>query len=278
MKKITRRDFLKGLALTGTAAILTDLTVFADDVPQRSSQRDRPYDQWRIDDTEWMMIIDLAKCDGCEDVDVPRCTSACIEGHFAPEDHEYIKVFKVQESEFAKPHFFPRPCQQCRDPPCAHVCPVSAAWQRDGDRLTLIDHDRCIGCRLCMAACPYDVRFFHFEDNPKTKESDTDKYFDPKDEENYQMPFSIVRDKGITAKCEFCGLQFQGKLPHCVSQCDEGALYFGNINENVVTNGKRHSIKIDEAIRNRDGFRWKEEEGTKPRVIYLPASTGEENQ
>jgi len=272
--KVTRRDFLKGLAIAGTAAVFTDLSAMADHQFSPSNQEDRPYDHWRIENSEWMMMIDLASCDGCTDEDVPNCTSACIEGHYTPDDHEYIKIFKVQESEFAKPHFFPRPCQQCRNPPCVHVCPVSAAWQRDGDRLTLIDHDRCIGCRLCMAACPYEVRFFHFEYNPRAKDIPK-KALDPNDD-SYQMPFTLVTDKGVVAKCEFCGLQFIGQLPHCVSACNNGALYFGNINENVVTNSRGHSMTIDGTIRDRDGFRWKEEEGTQPRVIYLPASTGEE--
>ncbi|MHA2250215.1 MAG: 4Fe-4S dicluster domain-containing protein [Candidatus Kariarchaeaceae archaeon] len=271
MKKITRRSFLKGLAIASATTFLFDQSFFGDDISPQTNEKNRPYDQWRIDRTEWIMIIDLAKCDGCTDIESPRCTIACIDGHFTPNNHEYIKVFKVKKSEFGKEYFFPRPCQQCRNPPCVQVCPVSAAWQRDGDKLTLIDHDRCIGCRLCMAACPYDVRYFHFEENPKTQGEDKDKYFDPNDE-NYQMPFTIVREKGVTAKCEFCGLQFIGKFPHCVSACDEGALYFGNIKENVVTNNKSHSVKIDEIIRERAGFRYKEEEGTQPRVIYLPAN------
>lgn len=271
MTKITRRDFLKGLGITGSAALLGNFNAVAEVLINNGvDESERPYNDWRIEDAEWTMVIDLSKCDGCTDVDTPRCTTACIEGHYTPDDHEYIKVFEMTDGLTDNEHFFPRPCQQCINPPCVHVCPVSAAWQRDGDRLTLIDHSRCIGCRLCMAACPYEVRFFHFEENPKANDIPDDEYED-------QMPFSLVKDKGITAKCEFCGLQFLGQLPHCVSACDEGALYFGDIHENIVTNSKGESQIFDQLLEERAGFRWKEEEGTHPRVFYLPATTEEDH-
>lgn len=263
--KLSRREFLKVAGVTTSAAFLTGSTLLTGD-EKLVDERDRPYDQWRADfDAQWGMVIDLAKCDGCADVDVPRCTQACITGHYTPDDHEYIKVFEMHHEEAKSTNFFPRPCQQCKEPPCVHVCPVSAAWQRDGDNLTLIDHDRCIGCRLCMAACPYEVRFFFWEANPKADEI-------PESDFDRQMPFSLVKDSGITAKCEFCGLQFEGKLPHCVSSCDEGALYFGNILENAMTNSEGDTIILDKTLKERAGFRWKEEEGTKPRVFYLPAT------
>ncbi|MHA2027751.1 MAG: 4Fe-4S dicluster domain-containing protein [Candidatus Kariarchaeaceae archaeon] len=268
--KVTRRDFLKGLAVAGSAVALTDLSALAID-KDGTNQGNRPYDQWRIEDSEWMMVIDLGKCDGCVDVEVPRCTQSCIDGHYTPDEAEYIKVFEVEHNEYSKKSYFPRPCQQCLDPPCVHICPVGAAWQRDGDRLTLIDQTRCIGCRLCMAACPYDVRFLHWEDNPKADQIPQDQY-------ESQMPFSLVKERGVVVKCEFCGLQFVGLLPHCVTSCHTGALYFGNIKENAVTNRDDETHKIDELIEARGGYRWKDEEGTRPRVFYLPESTakGEE--
>lgn len=269
MTKVTRRDFIKGLGITSAAAALGNFNTVANILTNEVDERTRPYDQWRIDGAEWVMVIDLGKCDGCTDVDTPRCTTACIEGHHTPDEHEYIKVFEMSDDITDHSHFFPRPCQQCENPPCVHVCPVSAAWQRDGDRLTLIDHDKCIGCRLCMAACPYEVRFFFFEDNPKADDIDDDDF-------EAQMPFSLVKDKGVTSKCEFCGLQFLGQLPHCVSSCDEGALYFGDKNENIVTNSEGKSLILDHILHERAGFRWKEEEGTHPRVFYLPVVDEEE--
>ncbi|OLS21335.1 MAG: Tetrathionate reductase subunit B precursor [Candidatus Heimdallarchaeota archaeon LC_2] len=260
--KINRRNFLKGVVGAGgtlaMSSALISLKVYSDDMKSH-----RPYENWQKDNTEWMMIIDLAKCDGCTEEEIALCTKSCIDGHYTPDDVEYIKIFELEDSEFTKKSFFPRPCQQCRDPPCVHICPVGAAWQRDGDRLTLIDHSRCIGCRLCMAACPYDARLFMFENNPKADQI-------PEGAIEDEMPFSLLKYKGVTSKCEFCGLQFIGLLPHCVSACHTGALYFGNIKENAVTNGLGETRKIDELIRERGGFRWKEEEGTMPRVYYLP--------
>lgn len=261
--KITRRDFLKGLTVAGVTAAVTDLKVFATDDFASIEEQERPYNDWKMDNSEWLMIIDLALCDGCVDDEVPKCTKACIDGHYTPDDAEYIKIFEVEYNEYSKKNYFPRPCQQCLDPPCVHICPVGAAWQREGDRLTLIDHSRCIGCRLCMAACPYDVRFFHWEENQKADQIPEEQY-------ESQMPFSLVKDKGVVVKCEFCGLQFIGLLPHCISACHTGALYFGNIRENAVTNSLGQTHKIDELIEERGGYRWKEEEGTFPRVFYLP--------
>ncbi len=311
---VKRRTFIKGLAFVGASAYAIaplprrDGFIFKNRLPQgitvdHSRDYSRRYDKWRIPNTVWGMVIDLAKCDGCNDLtskgNPPRCTAACQEGHHAPSDykqnsksyfdnehqtqvqlnqrvHEYIKVFKVQDNPWSNSYFFPRPCQQCIDPPCVHVCPVQAAWQRTGDRLTLVDQERCIGCRLCMAGCPYEVRFFHWEDNYKFYDSNG-KPLGPdsrivKDFE-MQMPFEIVKQKGVIAKCDFCGNQFLGKLPHCVASCHKGALYFGNLLENSVTNNMGETILVDKTIQERKGFRWKEEEGTRPRVFYLPANT-----
>lgn len=257
----SRRRFLKYLGLAGVVVSLTSYKTIGRMMTKTISERDRPYDNWRTEGTDWVMVIDLDSCDGCTDVDTPRCTQSCIDGHYTPDNHQYIKVLEMINKTNDTVTFFPRPCQQCRDPPCVSVCPVEASWQRDGDRLTLIDTNRCIGCRLCMAACPYDVRFFNFEENPK--EIPFEEYY-------AEMPFSLVKEKGVVSKCEFCGLQFQGLLPHCVAACDRGAIYFGDSNENMVTNSQDNTVKLDKLLRDRLGYRWKEEEGTDTRVYYLP--------
>ncbi len=283
---MSKRHALKAGAFVATVIASEGLTGFLTmDRHAPAFERDpdhdmeRRYAQWYIPNAMWGMIIDLSKCDGCVDLAIPRCTAACQEGHFLPtsgygpngeiEDaqmvHEYIKVFKVQENSWSEPYFFPRPCQQCIDPPCVHVCPVAAAWQRSGDRMTLVEQERCIGCRLCMAGCPYEVRFFHWEENPRSEDPGFKEAFE------MEMPFSINKQKGVVAKCDFCGNQFLGKLPHCVASCHKGALYFGNLLENAVTNNFGETLLVDETISKRNGMRWKEDEGTKPRVFYLPA-------
>ena len=285
--KANRRGLLKmGAYLTTVALTINFVTKNHNPTPlERDSAYDseRRYENWYIPNTMWGMVIDLAKCDGCVDLSIPRCTAGCQEGHYLPTKgyntdgtikdeqtvHEYIKVFQIKDNSWSEPYFFPRPCQQCLDPPCVHVCPVGAAFQRSGDRLTLVDQERCIGCRLCMAACPYEVRFFHWEENSKSNLSGFTEALEA------EMPFSINKQKGVIAKCDFCGNQFLGKLPHCVASCHKGALYFGNLLENSVTNNMGETLLVDETIAKRKGFRWKEEEGTRPRVFYLPASNGE---
>src|SRR5207244_1143098 len=71
----------------------------------------------------WVMVIDLAKCDGCG-----QCTVACSKMHFVPPSRQWIKVLRMQESEKTAPYFFPQPCFHCDNPPCTKVCPVDATF------------------------------------------------------------------------------------------------------------------------------------------------------
>ena len=106
----------------------------------------------------WVMVIDLAKCDGCKE-----CTQACNAMHFVPPGQEWIKVYENRDNKVAGAYWFPRPCMQCDNSPCAKVCPVGATFKRE-DGTVLIDQDRCIGCRYCIAACPYGSRSFNWVD------------------------------------------------------------------------------------------------------------------
>src|SRR3972149_4240269 len=106
---------------------------------------------------QWTMIIDLRYCDGCQSVGKPpRCTAACIEGHFAPEPMERIEGFDAELPGGAT-QFIPTPCQQCQNPPCAHDGPLGAPFSSP-EGTVLNDQGPCIACRICMAACPYDRR------------------------------------------------------------------------------------------------------------------------
>ncbi|MBI5877267.1 MAG: 4Fe-4S binding protein [Chloroflexi bacterium] len=112
----------------------------------------------------WVMVIDLARCDGCH-----LCTEACNSMHKAPEGEEWIRVFKMQDSRTNATFWFPKPCFQCDNSPCTKVCPVGATYKRE-DGVVLIDQDRCIGCRYCIAACPYSSRFFTWVEPVQTPE------------------------------------------------------------------------------------------------------------
>lgn len=207
---------------------------------------------------KWVMVIDLAACDGCG-----KCTDVCAKSHFIPGDREYIRLFNMQESADTSPYWFPRPCFHCDNPPCTRVCPVGATFKRE-DGIVLIDNERCIGCRFCMAACPYSARSFNWSRPDNTH--DTSK-------RPYSPEWGYPRRVGTAEKCDFCAdMARTGKLPHCVGNCAMGAMWFGDENEDAVTNSKGETSRLSKLLRDRAGFRYMEELGTKPRVYYLPAA------
>lgn len=205
---------------------------------------------------KWVMVIDLAACDGCG-----TCTQTCGAAHFIPGDREWIRLFKMKDSADTAPYFLPRPCFHCDNPPCTRVCPVGATFKRD-DGIVLIDNERCIGCRFCMAACPYSARSFNWSppDNPG-----------PAVDRGYSPEWGYPRRVGTAEKCDFCAdMAREGKLPHCVGKCSMAAMWFGDENEDAVTNSKGDTVRLSKLLRDRAGFRYMEELGTKPRVYYLP--------
>lgn len=206
----------------------------------------------------WLMVIDLAACDGCG-----LCASACTRTHFIPPDREYLRIFRMQDSAETAPYWLPRPCFHCDNPPCTRVCPVGATFKRD-DGVVLIDNERCIGCRFCMAACPYSARVFNWS-RPNDPPEATARGYSPE--------WGYPRRVGTAEKCDFCAdMAVQGKLPHCVSGCPMGAIWFGDENEDAVTNAHGKTMRLSKLLRDRAGFRYMEELGTKPRVYYLPPS------
>ncbi|HXF82611.1 MAG TPA: 4Fe-4S dicluster domain-containing protein, partial [bacterium] len=204
----------------------------------------------------WVMVIDLAKCDGCRE-----CTRACQGMHFIPAGQEWMRVYELRDTEDGAPYWFPRPCMQCDNAPCVKVCPVSAAWKRE-DGIVMQDTSRCIGCRFCIAACPYGARSFNWV---QPEESEAQRNLPYSDEWNQR------HRKGTTEKCIFCpGLIKEGKLPACAAACPMGAIYFGDQVEDAVTNSQGETVRFTELIRQNAGYRFLEELGTEPRVYYLP--------
>ncbi len=204
----------------------------------------------------WVMVIDLARCDGCQE-----CTRACSAMHFVPPGQEWIRVYEMQDHEAGSLYWFPRPCMQCDNPPCVKVCPVSATWKGE-DGIVLQDTLRCIGCRFCIAACPYGARSFNWVEPPHTPE----ELAMPDD-----IEWNFRHRKGTTEKCIFCpGLIKEGKLPVCAAACPMGAIYFGDQIEDAVTNSQGETVRFSEMIKENAGYRSLEELGTEPRVYYLP--------
>jgi Fe-S-cluster-containing dehydrogenase component len=209
------------------------------------------------------MIIDSKKCHeaGKECTD---CIAACNRVHNVPDiknpDHEikwiwkdtYEHVFSLQDPEYIiDEEFRDQPtlllCNHCDNPPCVRVCPTKATWKR-ADGIVMMDYHRCIGCRFCMAACPYGSRSFNWMDpRPYIKET------------NLDYP---TRTKGVVEKCDFCAERLaQGLSPACVEACKSKALIFGDAGD--------PESEVREILRTRFTIRRKPELGTRPQAYYL---------
>ncbi len=210
--------------------------------------------------------LDLSKCIGCR-----KCVYACVmENNLSrnPEVH-YIKVLQMEKDKgvdvlhansYYNPeqvpeegHFYmPVQCQQCRNAPCVKVCPVKATWT-EPDGIVVVDYNWCIGCRNCMAACPYGARKFNW----------ADPYL-PVDEINTDTEYlgNRPKAKGVVEKCTFCIQRVRkGKYPACVEICPTGSRKFGNLLD--------EQSEIRMIMKNKRVFIFKEELNTQPRFYYF---------
>jgi len=210
----------------------------------------------------WAMTVDLKKCwaakEGCRD-----CIDACHRVHNVPDrgtlkeeikwiwTMPYEKVFPEHEMEYSEGSHHNSPvlllCNQCDDPPCVKFCPTRATWRRE-DGIVMMDFHRCIGCRYCMAGCPYGSRSFNWRDpRPFIKQ------FNP------EYP---TRTRGVVEKCNFCVERLaQGLIPACVEACKEKALIFGDL--------KNPESEVRRSLQNRVVYQRQPELGTKPNVYYI---------
>jgi molybdopterin-containing oxidoreductase family iron-sulfur binding subunit len=204
---------------------------------------------------KFVMVVDLARCKNAR-----KCITACQKWHYRPEETEWLTVKIIKDNEKGAPYWFPKQCFHCDNPPCVKVCPVDATFKRQ-DGLVLIDNERCIGCKFCMAACPYSTRVFNWDE--------PEQPFDIKNLA-YSPETNIPAKVGTVEKCDFCPDRTrEGLLPPCVEACPNGVFYFGDENEDVVTNGDE-TVSFSQLIKDRAAYRYMEELGTKPRVYYLP--------
>jgi molybdopterin-containing oxidoreductase family iron-sulfur binding subunit len=185
-------------------------------------------------DVLFAYALDISRCIGCR-----RCVYACVEENNQSRDPQvqWIRVLQMDKEhgidfEHADPyyqpdqvpedgHFYvPVACQHCRNAPCTKVCPTGATWtEKDG--IVVIDYDWCIGCRCCMAACPYGARQFNWR-QPSI----------PEGELNPSMHYlgNRPRPRGVVEKCTFCIQRVRaGRYPACVEVCPVGARKFGNL-------------------------------------------------
>lgn len=205
---------------------------------------------------KWVMVIDLAKCDGCGD-----CTKACNKMHFVPPMQEWIRVIEMKDNPAAGTYFLPKPCMHCDNPPCVRACPVGATFKQT-DGIVMMDQDRCIGCRNCIIQCPYGARSFNWTEPPHTPEELS---------QPYTPELNYPHRKGVVEKCILCpSMLNEGHLPACASACTMGAIWVGDEYEDAVTNGKGETVKYSELVERGGAEALMGELGTKPRVLYLP--------
>jgi Fe-S-cluster-containing dehydrogenase component len=211
--------------------------------------------------SRWAMAVDLAKCaqkEGCA-----KCIEACHVAHNVPQSGErahriewiwkasFENAFPSEQNEYqaatVKDAPVPLFCNHCDNPPCVRVCPTQATWKKQ-DGIVMMDWHRCIGCRYCMAACPYGSRSFNWTD--------------PRPHLAQQNPDFPTRTKGVVEKCNFCEERLaKGELPACVKACPQEAMVFGNLGD--------ANSKLRQLLRSRYAIRRKPELGTKPEVFYI---------
>ncbi|HNY02664.1 MAG TPA: 4Fe-4S dicluster domain-containing protein [Bacteroidales bacterium] len=205
----------------------------------------------------WVMVTDLSKCRNAR-----KCISACQGAHQLRPEQYHMNTLQMQDTPGTAPYNMPKNCQHCDNPPCVSVCPVDATYKRP-DGIVLIDNERCIGCRFCMAACPYSARIFN--------------WLEPRDAaahagEEYNVELNVPQKRGTISKCLFSADRLrEGKLPYCVEACPNGVYYFGDENEDAVTNGTtKETVRLSKLLSDNGGYQLMPELGTKPRVYYLP--------
>lgn len=220
----------------------------------------------------WGMAIDMKKCwengkPGCRE-----CILACHASHNVPDignrkeeikwiwTEKYENAFPEQLSGLEPPNLREKPflvlCNHCENAPCARVCPTRATFKRP-DGITMIDYHRCIGCRYCMAACPYGARSFNFREPREHIKTELNRAFP-------------TRERGVVENCNFCEERLgAGKVPACVEACKKqncGAIVFGDLED--------PGSEVRKLLAAHFSVRRKPELGTQPGVYYIIQGAG----
>lgn len=166
------------------------------------------------------MVIDLRKCVGCN-----ACTVACKQENATPPGVFWSRVRQYEMGSYpqGRLRFFPLGCMHCQEAPCLESCPSGATYRRH-DGLVLIDAAKCIGCRYCIMACPYEARTYN-ADTPQA-------YFAGQGFTQVETAGHGRHSQGTVEKCTFCAHRLdEGKEPACVATCPAGARIFGDLDD-----------------------------------------------
>ncbi len=268
----SRRSFLKiaGISALGLGAKPVLDVLAASGGHEEKSVIESARNENALTAKQWAMIIDTRAFESAEDLE--PIIEACHKIHNVPDlldkenpkykeankrhvikwiwGEEYKHAFPTKENRFLNERLNHLPflvlCNHCENPACVRVCPTKATFKRK-DGIVLMDFHRCIGCRFCMAACPYGSRSFNFQDpRPFIKER------------NSKFP---TRMKGVVEKCNFCAERLAvGEMPACV-EASNGAIVFGDLED--PESEVRELLRENYTIRRKQGL------GTGPSVYYI---------
>lgn len=223
----------------------------------------------------YAMVIDLHRCVGCAACDIACKRENNVPHSFAWSNHIIETTGSFPDTRY---RYIPTLCNHCDDAPCVANCPTTA-MHKDKNGLTLHNPDKCIGCRACQLACPYNVIYFNDKEPHRLIRDDREPAIagatstGPEVAERAGVPLPVynptrettyagIRPKGIIEKCTFCDHRLAcDKLPACVEACPADARIFGDKNDrssDVARSLAKYAPKILQP-----------EKGTKPNVYYV---------
>ena len=200
------------------------------------------------------MVIDLRRCINCH-----ACTVACkMENGISQGSWSRVETVGGQQLDTASGRYpnlsmvyLPRLCVHCQNAPCVEVCPTGACYQRE-DGIVLVDYDKCVGCKYCILACPYEARYYNEEES---------EYFAPELVSEEQSDYQKHKP-GVTEKCILCVHRVErGEEPACVEACAQNARHFGDLND--------PQSEVSRMIASKHAFAPLKDLGTEPSVYYI---------